>query len=131
MERIPPSARLEAQIDELLSDYLHVFPAGMAPMRDAVMSEWKARFGHDGKFVHYHSPGCAQCEKTGYRGRLGLHELLVVSRDMRRLIQTGGRIEQIQHTALQEGMRTLRQDGIEKVLMGATTIEEVRATSNV
>jgi type II secretory ATPase GspE/PulE/Tfp pilus assembly ATPase PilB-like protein len=56
---------------------------------------------------------------------------MVVSREIRRLIQTGARAEQLQHTALAEGMRTLRQDGIEKVLAGITTIEEVRATSNV
>ena len=57
-------------------------------------------------------------------------ELLVVSRGVRALIQTGSRAEQIQARAIAEGMRTLRQDGIEKVLMGLTSIEEVRATSN-
>ena len=49
---------------------------------------------------------------------------------IRRLIQTGGRAEQIQHAALSEGLRTLRQDGIEKVLAGVTSIAEVRATTN-
>jgi type II secretory ATPase GspE/PulE/Tfp pilus assembly ATPase PilB-like protein len=49
---------------------------------------------------------------------------------VRSLIQQGARSEQIQHHAMGEGMRTLRQDGIEKVLAGVTTIEEVRATSN-
>ena len=49
---------------------------------------------------------------------------------MRRMIQTGARAEEIAQAALEEGMRTLRQDGIEKVLSGVTTIEEVRATSN-
>ena len=55
----------------------------------------------------------------------------MVSRELRRLIQTGARAEELQRAALAEGMRTLRQDGIEKVLPGVTTIEEVRATSNV
>ena len=55
---------------------------------------------------------------------------MVVSRELRHLIQTGSRAEVLQATALREGMRTLRQDGIEKVLAGQTTIEEVRATSN-
>ena len=54
-----------------------------------------------------------------------------VSRELRRLIQTGARAEELQRTAMADGMRTLRQDGIEKVLQGVTTIEEVRATSNV
>ena len=57
-------------------------------------------------------------------------QLLSVSREVRRLIQTGARAEQIQHQGLQEGMRTLRQDGIVKVLQGVTTLGEVRATSN-
>ena len=49
---------------------------------------------------------------------------------LRKLIQTGGRAEEIQHAALAEGLRTLRQDGIEKVLAGVTSIGEVRATTN-
>ena len=60
-----------------------------------------------------------------------LHELLTVTRALRRVIQSGGRIDQVLSVALDEGMHTLRQDGIEKVLAGLTTIEEVRATSNV
>ena len=53
-----------------------------------------------------------------------------MTREMRRLIQTGARVELLMHTAIADGMRTLRQDGIEKVLAGVTTIEEVRAMSN-
>ena len=56
--------------------------------------------------------------------------MMVVSREIRRLVQTGARAEVLQAMAMKEGMRTLRQDGIEKVLAGMTTIEEVRATSN-
>ena len=51
---------------------------------------------------------------------------MVISRELRRLVQTGARAEALQATALAEGMRTLRQDGIEKVLAGVTSIEEVR-----
>jgi type II secretory ATPase GspE/PulE/Tfp pilus assembly ATPase PilB-like protein len=54
---------------------------------------------------------------------------MMVSRGVRRLIQTGGRAEELQKHALGDGMRTLRQDGIDKVLAGLTTIEEVRANS--
>jgi len=53
-----------------------------------------------------------------------------VTPTLRRMIQTGARAEELLHAAMLEGMRTLRQDGIEKVLAGITTIEEVRATSN-
>jgi type II secretory ATPase GspE/PulE/Tfp pilus assembly ATPase PilB-like protein len=57
--------------------------------------------------------------------------MMVVSRELRRLIQTNAPADAIQRVALTEGMRTLRQDGIDKVLAGITSIEEVRATSNV
>jgi len=53
-----------------------------------------------------------------------------VSRELRRMVQTGARAETLQHCAMAEGMRSLRQDGIDKVLAGVTTIGEVRATSN-
>ena len=69
-------------------------------------------------------------EVRGYAGRVGLHELLVISRELRRLIQTNARAEQLQQAGMAEGMRTLRQDGILKVLAGLTSIEEVRAISN-
>jgi type II secretory ATPase GspE/PulE/Tfp pilus assembly ATPase PilB-like protein len=55
--------------------------------------------------------------------------MMTITRPLRHLIQTGARAEEIQRHALGEGMRTLRQDGIEKVLAGMTTIEEVRANS--
>jgi len=54
---------------------------------------------------------------------------MVISRDLRHLIQTGARADVLHDAALGQGMKTLRQDGIEKVLAGQTTIEEVRATS--
>ena len=74
--------------------------------------------------------GCAHCKGTGLRGRVGLHELLVVTREIRSLIQTRQPVAQVQACALDQGMMSLRQDGIEKVLLGLTTLEEVRATSN-
>ena len=80
--------------------------------------------------MKFTSPGCPACGNTGYKGRAGLHELLAVSKDVRRMIQTGARAEELQHAALAEGMRTLRQDGIIKVLQGVTTLAEVHSTSN-
>ena len=53
-----------------------------------------------------------------------------MSKNIRRMIQTGARAEELQHAALAEGMRSLRQDGIVKVLQGVTTLAEVHATSN-
>ena len=103
----------------------------MAQAEDDVRADWLARHGRDGRLPHHHSAGCSACDQTGFLGRAGLHEMLVVSRELRRLIQTGGRVEELQRAAMADGMRTLRQDGIEKVLQGITSIEEVRATSNV
>jgi type II secretory ATPase GspE/PulE/Tfp pilus assembly ATPase PilB-like protein len=116
--------------EELLADYLHVFQKDMRPDPLKELDRWKAKFGDKGQLMRYHCKGCAKCEQSGFKGRAGLHELLSMSKDLRRMIQTGARAEEIGQQALAEGMRTLRQDGIEKVLMGVTTIEEVRATSN-
>jgi len=121
----------QEQIDELLDDYLHIGPADDPQFsRDAVQAGWLGHFGVDGRLMHFHSPGCGVCENSGQKGRAGLHELMMMSRELRHLIQTGTRAEELQRTALVQGMRTLRQDGIEKVLQGVTSIEEVRATSN-
>ena len=122
----------QERLDDMLAEYLHVFPKDDEgiPSADAVLAEWTRRFGQDGVLMHHHSAGCSQCHDTGYKGRAGIHELLSVSRDIRRMIQTGASAEALQHQGLREGMRTLRQDGLEKVLAGVTTIEEVRATSN-
>ena len=122
--------------EELLHDHMHVM-AGVenAAPADAVMADWRARFGapenspQAGRMTLYKPVGCDHCGNTGYRGRAGIHELMTVSRGLRHLIQTGGRADDLLKHALADGMRTLRQDGIEKVLAGLTTIEEVRASS--
>ena len=73
--------------------------------------------------------GCDNCGNRGYRGRLGIHELLVNSRAIKGLIQTHARVEDIQKTALSEGMLTLKQDGIEKALQGKTDLAQIRAVA--
>jgi type II secretory ATPase GspE/PulE/Tfp pilus assembly ATPase PilB-like protein len=118
------------EIDELLHDWLHAFPPDLAPAADQVRKEWLERYGVEGRFVAFDAPGCEHCEQTGLKGRAALHELMSVTRELRRLIQTGARAEELLRQALADGMRTLRQDGIEKVLAGATSIAEVRATAN-
>jgi type II secretory ATPase GspE/PulE/Tfp pilus assembly ATPase PilB-like protein len=121
-----------AQIDELVADHLHAYgDAESRPAADDVLAGWRARFGQNGKMMHHHSPGCSLCDDSGFRGRLALHELLSVTRSIRRLIQTGARTDELLRAALNDGLRTLRQDGIDKVWAGITTIEEVRASSNV
>ncbi len=121
----------QAEIDELLADYLHGFGGqDIAIKRDAVLDGWMQRNSRDGRLLAHSSPGCESCSGTGFKGRAGLHELMVVSREIRHLIQTGARAEALQLCAMKQGMRTLRHDGIDKVVAGLTTIEEVRATSN-
>ncbi len=118
------------QQEELLDDYLQAFGKEAPVSRDSVLAGWIQRSGRDGRLMLHASTGCKECEDTGYKGRAGLHELMTVSRELRRLVQTRASAEQLQHAALAAGMRTLRQDGIDKVIAGITSIEEVRATSN-
>ncbi len=74
----------------------------------------------------YQAPGCEACGGTGYRGRTGIHELLTSSEDMKSLISRKASAAEIQSLAVTEGMRTLRQDGIAKVLKGQSDIEQLR-----
>ena len=119
-----------ADESELLHDYLHAGAGSTgAPAADTLLAEWRARWGSDGRLTRWHAGGCAQCDGSGYRGRTGIHELMPVTRTLRQMIQTGQRADALLAQALAEGMRTLRQDGIEKVLAGATSIDEVRAST--
>ena len=70
-------------------------------------------------------PGCPACRQTGYRGRLGAFELLALDDDLRRLIGDRATAGQLKAAAVRHGTRTLRDDGVEKVLAGQTTIAEV------
>ncbi len=117
--------------EELLDDYMNAFGKAPPVTRESVMAGWMQRNSRDGRLVLHHCPGCRECDETGFKGRAGVHEMMVVSRELRRLVQTRAPADVLQRTALAEGMRTLRQDGIDKVLAGVTSIEEVRATSNV
>jgi type II secretory ATPase GspE/PulE/Tfp pilus assembly ATPase PilB-like protein len=120
------------EAEELLADYMHSFGVHDTPAeRESVRHGWHRHYGQNGQLLAYSSTGCKHCDNTGFSGRVGIHELMVISKTLRRLIQGGARAEELQAAALREGLRTLRQDGIEKVLAGKTTIEEVRATSNV
>ena len=115
---------------ELLADYMHAFGDTPPVSQDAVLAGWMQHNSREGRLMLKHSPGCTACDNSGFKGRAGIHELMLISRELRRLVQTRATAQVLQHTALREGMRTLRQDGIEKVITGVTTIEEVRATSN-
>ncbi len=73
----------------------------------------------------YKAVGCKKCGNTGYRGRMGVHEVLLISEEISRLTVAEATAEEIKKVAVADGMRTLKQDGLEKVRMGQTSIEEV------
>jgi type IV pilus assembly protein PilB len=77
----------------------------------------------DKKF--YRGRGCASCNNTGFKGRCGLFEMMVINDRIRELINRGASTEKVRDGALQSGMRSLRVAGLEKVYGGITTIEEV------
>jgi type IV pilus assembly protein PilB len=78
----------------------------------------------------YHGVGCKKCRNTGFSGRIGIYELLVPDDAMRDRITAAPSINELRAMAAQAGMITLRQDGMDKVKAGITTVEEVfRATA--
>jgi type II secretory ATPase GspE/PulE/Tfp pilus assembly ATPase PilB-like protein len=95
--------------------------------RAAVLAGWRQRYADkDGQFTLYRAVGCDECNK-GYRGRVGLHELMIGSDKVKKLLQEHARVAQLLAAALEDGMLTLKMDGIEKVLLGVTDIKMVRA----
>ena len=109
---------------------LREFCDGTSLVPADVRKRWESSYGDkQGQLTLFEAAGCDKCENRGYRGRLGIHELLVNSRAIKALIQTHARVEDIQKTALNEGMLTLKQDGIEKALQGKTDLAQVRAVA--
>ena len=93
-----------------------------------VYEDWVKEFANEkGEFTLYSPVGCDTCSGTGYRGRIALHELMVGSDAVKKAIQEKARVAELVALALSEGMRTLKQDGIEKILLGVTDIAQVRA----
>ncbi|TET55465.1 MAG: type II secretion system protein GspE [Actinobacteria bacterium] len=80
----------------------------------------------DGKVPKLYRPkGCKKCASTGYKGRVGLYEIMLMSKEVKRLTVERASAEEINEVALKDGMSTLKQDGFKKVLAGMTSIEEV------
>jgi type IV pilus assembly protein PilB len=73
----------------------------------------------------YRAVGCKTCADTGYRGRISINEILLVSEEIERMAVERRSSNEIKQVAIEQGMRTLRQDGIDKVRLGLTTLEEV------
>jgi type II secretory ATPase GspE/PulE/Tfp pilus assembly ATPase PilB-like protein len=81
---------------------------------------------YDDKFMLYRPKGCETCGNTGYKGRMGIHELIVATDGIKRMIQKHETVEAMRDLAMQEGMTTLLQDGIFKAIQGVTDFKQVR-----
>lgn len=92
------------------------------------MEAWTRRLEQQGRAVSmlWQPRGCDECNGTGFKGRVGLYELMLGSDTMKRLIQSHARTHELRQCAEAEGMVSLVQDGIEKILLGDTTLQEVK-----
>jgi len=129
-----PHVAAQDEIKLLLEEYCQELKNTEGWKRDpkaayeGIYREWVKTFADDkGQFTLYTPVGCEVCSGTGYKGRAGLHELLLGSDLIKKLIQEHSRVADILAAALNEGMRTLKQDGVEKVLQGVTDMHQVRA----
>jgi general secretion pathway protein E len=88
---------------------------------DQLVSPWKSS-----PPAHvYKAVGCEQCRDTGYKGRMGIYEILVLSNELKRLVGDGGTLTQIKQQAYREGLLPLRLAGAKRIAEGTTTVEEV------
>ncbi|WP_374264441.1 GspE/PulE family protein [Zoogloea sp.] len=124
----PDDDEVRHLLDEYCEDLqaTEAFVQDPVKAREEILGGWRRRYGDDkGRFTLYAPVGCESCT-GGYRGRLGLHELMIGSDRVKALIQERARVATLLSVALDEGMRTLRQDGIEKVMAGLTDLKQVR-----
>jgi type II secretory ATPase GspE/PulE/Tfp pilus assembly ATPase PilB-like protein len=75
--------------------------------------------------VFYRGRGCEQCRHTGYRGRMGIFEMMLINEEIADLTVKRAPLSEVRNAALANGMKTLKMDGFQKVLEGTTTVEEV------
>jgi type II secretory ATPase GspE/PulE/Tfp pilus assembly ATPase PilB-like protein len=126
----PEPAELTSFLREYCEELMNTarFKADPKGAMEAVYRDWVKAYGNDkGQLTLYKPVGCDKCGNSGFKGRCGLHELLIASDRLKKGIQEHARVAEILALALEEGMRTLKQDGMEKCLTGITHIKEVRA----
>lgn len=132
-ERAPLTANA---LNQLAEQYLESGSAAAsgedaAQARAALVSTWVRGLQAQGTPpTLWQRVGCAQCDGTGYKGRMGIHELMRSDDAIRGHIRRRESAHDIRRSALRAGMKTLRQDGIDKVLQGLTDMQEVLAASN-
>jgi type II secretory ATPase GspE/PulE/Tfp pilus assembly ATPase PilB-like protein len=111
----------EQELHELAKEYC--IESELQPA--AVVAQWQQKYGAD--ILLRRPQGCAECGQTGYRGRVGLYELFSLNRQARSLMQKRGSMEELLLSAKANGMLTLKQNGIEKIVAGFTDLKQVRA----
>ena len=112
-----------AEIESLAEEY--AYDTELKPHE--VIASWNEQ--HGGRIVMHDAKACDACRRTGYRGRIGLFELLVVTPEMRQMLMRRAPASELRSLAMRNGKRTLKQDGIDKCLSGETDIHEVRAAA--
>jgi type II secretory ATPase GspE/PulE/Tfp pilus assembly ATPase PilB-like protein len=127
---VPESAELTSFLREYCDELMATsrFKADPKGQMEAVYKDWVKLYGNDkGQLQFYKPVGCDKCGGGGFKGRCGLHELLIATDKLKKLIQEHARNAEMLAQCLEDGMRTLKQDGMEKCLTGVTHIKEVRA----
>jgi type II secretory ATPase GspE/PulE/Tfp pilus assembly ATPase PilB-like protein len=99
------------------------------PPREVLLKYFKAEGLTDVPF--FRGRGCSHCRGTGYRGRVAFHELVIITEEIRQMISERRSVQEISRAANKVGYRPLRYDGLNKVLIGLTTIEEVEENSSL
>lgn len=120
-----------AEEEELAAEYYYS-ANGRVPSfseREAIVSGWRQQFGQAGKLRMMKPVGCRECGGASYKGRLALFELLVASSDIRALVRSHSSASDFLKLSIAEGMKTLKQDGIEKALQGLTDMYQVRGAA--
>lgn len=125
----PSSQEVKDFIKEYAEELRHTdaWKADPGGESQKLLDDWMERYGKDGKLTMYKAVGCDKCGKTGYKGRIGLHELMIADDAAKKLIQERARVAELFASAVSSGMRTLKMDGMEKVLMGMTDLKMVRS----
>ncbi len=95
------------------------------PVSTRVLEKYFYDADQCGEILFYRGAGCPECRNTGYHGRVAIHELVIISEEMRAMISRGASNKELNEAARRNGTRPLRYDGLRKVLLGLTTIEEV------
>jgi type II secretory ATPase GspE/PulE/Tfp pilus assembly ATPase PilB-like protein len=128
-EYVPDADEIKVFVTEYAEELRHTtaWKADYAGEAKKLYENWVQLHGQDGRLKFYKANGCEKCNKSGYKGRIGLHELLVADDHLKRLVQERARVADLFAAAVETGMRTLKMDGMEKVMLGLTDLKMVRS----